>query len=77
MIKTVAMAVILMLLAVIPVSFGRDQRDGGENVNGPAVQEKKEQATASQQAKPAVWPQPFQPSEEVGADSEVSFPTDI
>lgn len=77
MIRTVAMAVILMLLAVIPVSFGRDQKDGGENVNGSVVAGKNEQSTESQQTKPAVWPQPFQPSEEVGADSEVSFPTDI
>ncbi len=77
MIKTVAMVLLLLFPAVTPVSFARDQRDGGENVNGPAVQEKKEQATASQQTKPVVWPQPFQPSEEVGADSEVSFPTDI
>ena len=24
-----------------------------------------------------VWPKPFKPSEEIGADSQVSFPTDI
>lgn len=77
MIRTVVMAVIPILLAVIPVSFGREQRDGGENINRQVVAEKKEQLIESQQVKPAVWPQPFQPSEEVGADSEVSFPTDI
>lgn len=27
---------------------------------------------------PAVdWPRPFKPSEEIGADSQISFPTDI
>ena len=77
MIRISAMVLLLLFPAVTPVSFARDQRDGGENVNGPAVQEKKERAPAPQQAKPTVWPQPFQPSEEVGADSEVSFPTDI
>ncbi len=77
MIRKSAMVLLLLFHAVTPVSFAQDQRDGGENVNGPAVQEEKEQATAPQQAKPTVWPQPFQPSEEVGADSQVSFPTDI
>ncbi|MBW2682199.1 MAG: hypothetical protein JRC69_01370 [Deltaproteobacteria bacterium] len=77
MIRVSAMVLLLLFPAVTPVSFAQDQRDGGENVNGPVVQEKKEQATAPQQAKPTVWPQPFQPSVEVGADSEVSFPTDI
>ena len=24
-----------------------------------------------------VWPKPFKPSEEIGADSQISFPTDI
>lgn len=29
-------------------------------------------------AAPAVpWPRPFKPSEEIGADSQISFPTDI
>ncbi len=28
-------------------------------------------------AEPAVWPKPFEPSEEIGADSQISFPTDI
>ena len=26
---------------------------------------------------PVPWPRPFTPSEEVGADSSISFPTDI
>ena len=25
----------------------------------------------------ADWPRPFKPSEEIGADSQISFPTDI
>ncbi len=28
-------------------------------------------------AEDVVWPPPFNPSEEIGADSQVSFPTDI
>ncbi len=28
-------------------------------------------------AEPVVWPKPFEPSEEIGADSQISFPTDI
>ncbi len=75
--RTVAMALILMLLTAIPVCFGQDLRDGGGNVKGSPGSEKKVQPTEPQQTKPMVWPQPFQPSEEVGADSEVSFPTDI
>ena len=28
-------------------------------------------------AETVVWPKPFKPSEEIGADSQISFPTDI
>jgi len=28
-------------------------------------------------AEAVVWPKPFKPSEEIGADSQISFPTDI
>ena len=33
--------------------------------------------SAESEMPPAVWPSPFQPSEEIGADSHISFPTDI
>jgi hypothetical protein len=77
MIRTTAMVLLFMLLIVIPVSFVRAKSTGGENANGLSPPEKKEQSTEQQEKKSTVWPQPFQPSEEVGADSQVSFPTDI
>jgi hypothetical protein len=42
---------------------------------GPVVQEPAAQEPAP--PKPPGWPRPFQPSEQVGADSQISFPTDI
>jgi hypothetical protein len=63
-----AMVVVVLILAVSgPVYSGDGQ--------GTVV--KKEPVTGTQQKGVASWPQPFHPSKEVGADSQVSFPTDI
>jgi len=63
-----AMIVVVLILVVSgPVYSGDGQ--------GTVV--KKEPATEQQQKGSASWPQPFHPSKEVGADSQVSFPTDI
>jgi hypothetical protein len=48
-----------------------------------AQEEKTQPDTSKQDVQPAaqtlppVWPVPFQPSQEIGADSHISFPTDI
>ena len=77
MIRKVVMVLILMLLATIPASFARDQETIENHTKSLSGSEKREQSAKQQRSKPTVWPQPFKPSEEVGADSQVSFPTDI
>ena len=77
MIRTVVMVLILMLPAVTPPSFAGDQETMETHIKSLSGSEKGEQPAKPQRSKPTVWPQPFKPSEEVGADSQVSFPTDI
>lgn len=39
--------------------------------------DKSQPAEKQDQQKPITWPSPFTPSQNVGADSQVAFPTDI
>ena len=43
----------------------------------PMLEEKADPDTGPAAAPALVWPPPFQPSEDIDADSPVSFPTDI
>lgn len=52
--------------------------EDSKNMPRIKVDKKQEQHPESQPKKnPPSWPIPFQPSKEIGADSQVSFPTDI
>lgn len=79
MIRTVVivLTLTLMLQAAIQPSFARDQETMENHIRSLSGSKKGEQPVKPQRSKPTVWPQPFKPSEEVGADSQVSFPTDI
>jgi len=67
MMRSAMIVAVLILMVSAPVYSGDDQ--------GTVV--KKEPVTGTQQKGAVSWPQPFHPSKEVGADSQVSFPTDI
>ena len=54
---------------------GPEQGEGKEDVK--TVQPPKKAEQGSQKPEEHQWPLPFVPSEEVGADSVISFPTDI
>ncbi|MBW2658318.1 MAG: hypothetical protein JRC87_01770 [Deltaproteobacteria bacterium] len=60
--------ILIITVLIFSQGFSAEKRSGVE---------KKEPASGKQQKGTLNWPAPFQPSEEVGADSEVSFPTDI
>ncbi len=49
------------------------QKSSGRDDKSPPI-EKSENPV---EQKPATWPLPFTPSQSVGADSQVAFPTDI
>ena len=46
-----------------------------EKQEGPAQEEKNVDTTTQPAAE--IWPESFNPSEQIGADSQISFPTDI
>ena len=66
MIRKVAM---VLITAVVISSLGFSAENRSD--------EKKKEPAGQQQKGTVNWPAPFQPSEKVGADSQVSFPTDI
>jgi len=49
------------------------QQSSGNDDTSPPI-EKREDAVGQN---PAAWPLPFSPSQSIGADSQVAFPTDI
>lgn len=60
--------IILLLLVTVSFSLAQDQGQAGSQ---------EEEQSEPEQTLPTVWPPPFHPSQEVGADSQISFPTDI
>ena len=85
------MAVIVLLVTGGPVRAQGDSPSPGQpptpleapaesnvEINAVTTPENTSETTAPERsAEDAVWPPPFNPSEEIGADSQVSFPTDI
>ncbi len=68
------------LLIVVLLSCGavRAEEDAVPADQTPTIPETPaETAPQKSSIEDAVWPRPFKPSEEIGADSQVSFPTDI
>ena len=77
------------MAAIVQVVIGglvRAQDDSPSSVQPPTpleapaesnVETTPKTVVPERSAEDAVWPPPFNPSEEIGADSQVSFPTDI
>ncbi len=71
---------ILWLVVVLTCTFAHAQNHDVINKENKEKTKKTAQKQASetqQQHQPHIWPKPFQPSKEIGADSQISFPTDI
>ncbi|MEJ2136573.1 MAG: hypothetical protein P8X86_15190 [Desulfofustis sp.] len=70
-----------LLLLIILFIFGgplQAEKGSGPADKVPAGGEvTREPAPQQGPAETVVWPPPFKPSEEIGADSQISFPTDI
>ncbi len=69
--------IIILLLSLLRTAAAEDtmpkQDSGGNDIQNRPVEKQEEQPGQS----PSSWPLPFTPSQEVGADSQVAFPTDI
>ena len=66
---------IILLLLAPPLVLAQEKHDSAVPEGKKPVQQ-----TTSGEDKvpsPVVWPKPFKPSEEIRADSQISFPTDI
>lgn len=70
-----------VLLLFILLCFGQPLL--AQDNKNPVKPEKKPSSAREENAgkkpkqQPTGWPQPFTPSQEIGADSQISFPTDI
>ena len=53
------------------------EKPSDETKTEDAVQNKEIEQTGVQDKKSPTWPRPYQPSEEISADSIIPFPTDI
>lgn len=69
-----------MILIILLSLCGPLQAEEGSAPGGKVPESgETSQETVNQRTSPPapVWPKPFKPSEEIGADSQISFPTDI
>lgn len=66
---------IILLFLGQPV-WADEAPDSAETETGRPEQ-RKEPAQEEKGSDSVVWPLPFKPSQEIGADSMISFPTDI
>ena len=69
---------VLLIILVVGSAAVRAEEDPVPTTQTPTTLETPtETAPRESTAEDVVWPPPFKPSEEIGADSQVSFPTDI
>jgi hypothetical protein len=67
-----------LIVLVLCSGAARAQEDSTPTAQTPASSETPAETTAEESsAEDVVWPPPFNPSEEIGADAQISFPTDI
>lgn len=71
----IRLVIVLMLLASSSSLWAEDRPVSTEPKPSDAVSQKEPQK--QDEPAPTIWPRPFQPSQEIGADSQISFPTDI
>ena len=67
--------IVLVLLGSGSSLWAEDGSVSTEPKPSDAVSQKEPQS--QDQPAPTIWPRPFKPSQEIGADSQISFPTDI
>lgn len=68
--------ILIILLGFGQSSLAQDNLDSADSERDrPAT--KIESTNNDTKPAPVIWPKPFKPSEEIGADSQISFPTDI
>jgi len=67
---------LLIFLVLSPFVWAQNQTKPGESKTADSASQKQTQENQDQ-SRPTIWPKSFQPSEEIGADSQISFPTDI
>lgn len=67
---------IIILLCVGQPAWANDTSEPTEKEAGKPVTQT-EPKREEKVSEPVVWPVPFSPSQEIGADSMISFPTDI
>lgn len=67
---------IIILLCVCHPAWADDTSGSTEKEAGKPVTQT-EPEREEKVSEPVVWPVPFSPSQEIGADSMISFPTDI
>jgi hypothetical protein len=69
--------IIILLFSLLHTAAAEDTIPG-QNSAGDAEKSRPTEGQEEQSRQPpSPWPQPFTPSQEVGADSQVAFPTDI
>jgi len=66
---------LILLFSVLAIAAQDSQGSADPEQDRSAPQ--KEAAAEETVPVPAVWPKPFTPSEEIGADAQISLPTDI
>lgn len=67
--------IVALLVLILSISSAQAQEQG--DTREDEVRSNPPRKETDSGRKPAAWPQPFQPSQEIGADSQISFPTDI
>lgn len=65
------LGILLLLILAVPAQAV------AQEVEQPVMEEQADSDTGDAAEPTLVWPPPFQPSEDIGADSPVSFPSDI
>jgi hypothetical protein len=66
--------VLLMLLICSGTAQAQDIREHQDSIEEDTAHIERKTTEEPEQTR---WPLPFNPSQEIGADSQVSFPTDI
>lgn len=69
--------IILMFLFSVLNSAALGETIPQKSTAGTEKSKPAEKQDDQHQQKPVTWPPPFTPSQNVGADSQVAFPTDI
>lgn len=66
-----------MILLILSQSLMAQERQNSAEPAPDSSISNEETVAEDTDPPPAIWPKSFKPSEEIGADSQISFPTDI